>query len=58
MQSVANTSTRYDRQDFQRDLEKLSDWSHKPLTARAECAVAAACGTLMFLLFVFAAGLA
>ncbi len=58
MYSVASTARRDHRQYIQQRLEKLDEWSTKPMTARAECAVAAASGTLMFLVFFFAAGLA
>jgi len=36
----------------------LSEWMRKPLSAAEECAAAAASGTIMFLLFVFVAGIA
>lgn len=53
----ANT-TRFDIHQIQDKLDKASDWSRKPMTARAECATAAVCGTLMFVLFVFTAAVA
>lgn len=58
MQYTANTTRRLpDRAVIQRKLEKADEWSRKPMTARAECAVAAAAGSLMFLL-LFAAYMA
>ena len=41
-----------------RESMSLSEWMRKPLSAAEECAAAAASGTIMFLLFVFVAGIA
>ena len=58
MQYPANTAYRIDRRiAFQRKMEKAAEWSRKPMTARAECAIAAAAGTITFLLFVIASGI-
>lgn len=53
MQYTVNTTCRLRdrRSDLQRKLNKAADWSGKPMTARAECAVAAVAGILMFALF-------
>lgn len=58
MYSVASTTRRDNRQYIQCRLKKLDEWSRKPMSSRAECAVAAASGAVMFLAFFFAAGLA
>lgn len=54
----ANTTSRFDPYTIQQKIDKAKDWSKKPLTARAECAVAAVAGSVTFLLFVFTAALA
>lgn len=52
MQYTANT-TRNVRDPYavQQRLDKLSEWSRKPMTGRAECAVAAVAGSVMFVVF-------
>lgn len=55
MQYTANTTCSYDRRtEIQRKLEKAEEWSHKPMTGRAQCAVAAIGGSVMFIVFVAA----
>ena len=53
MQYTANTTCRPRdrRSEFQRKLTGIADWSGKPMSARAECAVASIAGILMFVLF-------
>ena len=47
MQYTANTTC--DRRvAFQRRLERAAEWSRRPMTGRAECAVATVGGTLLF----------
>ena len=55
MQYTANTTCSYERRAIiQHELEKASEWSHKPMTGRAQCAVAAIGGSVMFIVFVAA----
>lgn len=55
MQYTANTTCSYDRRaEIQRKLEKVAEWSNKPMTARAECATAAIVGAIMYIVFVAA----
>jgi hypothetical protein len=59
MQYIANTDRRYrDKCTIRQRLEKADEWSRKPMTARAECAVAAIVGSVTFLLFVIVSGIA
>ena len=59
MQYTANTTRRlHDPYIIQQKIDKAADWARKPLTARAECAVAAAVGSVTFMLFVLFAGIA
>ena len=58
MQYTANTTRCIDRRiAFQRKLEKIDEWSRKPMSSRAESVVAVTAGTVTFLLFVLASGL-
>lgn len=53
MMYTANTTCgqRDRRSDLQRKLEKVEDWSRRPMTGRAQIAVPAIVGFLMTALF-------
>ena len=54
--SVYTRSSRATRERFWtlERIDKLQEWSRKPMSPLAECVTAAVAGTIMFLVFLFA----